>query len=442
MGLPCAVIAGRPNVGKSTLFNTLAHRRIAIVDPTSGVTRDRIATTILHGDSAFELIDTGGMGSLTADQLGNEVQRQIDIALRTADAVLFVVDVKAGLLPMDHEIADRLRRLEKPVILVANKCDHPTSDKHAADSCSLGLGDPMPVSATRGRGRNDLLDAIAGHLPKFEPPESRGAHAMKLAIVGKRNVGKSTFINSLAGEDRVIVSETPGTTRDCIDVTFEMNNRQFIAIDTAGVMKRSKANSIEFYSMVRAEASIRRADMVLLLLASAADVSKVDKQLARYITDHHKPCIVVVNKWDLAQGVLTGAFDEYLGKTLPGLGYAPVSFTSAISGHNVGATIELAMSLHKQSGIRVPTGQLNQAIEDTFRRRRPKTKGSRTPKIYYGTQVGIHPPQIVLFVNDPILFSASYRRYVENSFRKILPFGEIPIRVRFAVSGEDRFPKG
>ncbi len=435
MDMPCAVIAGRPNVGKSTLFNMLARERVAIVDPTSGVTRDRLSRNIRHEDRAFELVDTGVMTSLSEDELDNEVQRQIDIALGEADIVLFIVDVKAGLLPFDSEIADRLRRLEKPALLIANKCDTEKAERSATDFFALGLGEPIGVSALLGRGRYELLDAILERIPRFEPPESRGEFAMKLAIVGKRNVGKSTFINCLAHEDRVIVSETPGTTRDAIDVRFEKDGRQFVAIDTAGVLRKGKADSVGFYSMVRSEQSIRQADIVLLMLESLADVSRLDKRLARYVTDPHKPCIIVVNKWDLAEGVVTGEFDGYLSKTLTGLSYAPLSFTCAKTGHNVSATIDLAMSLYKQAGIRVPTGRLNKAIDEIFTRRRPKSSGKHSPKIYYGTQVGTRPPHIVLFVNDPAQFSNSYRRYVENSFRKILPFGEIPIRIRFEMSG-------
>lgn len=434
MDLPCAVIAGRPNVGKSTLFNAIARKRIAIVDPTSGVTRDRVATDVEHEGYRFRIVDTGGMGSLPDDELGNEVQRQIDIALRMADVVVFVTDVTAGVIPVEQEIADTLRRLDKPVVVVANKCDSPKSDRAANEFFSLGLGEPVAVSALQGRGGDVLQETIVSKLPRFEAPESRGADAMQLAIVGRRNVGKSTFINALVDEHRVIVSEEPGTTRDCVDVTFDKDGRQFVAIDTAGVMKKSKAKSIEFYSLVRAKESVRRADVVLLLLACTADVSRLDKQLARYISDHHKPCIIVVNKWDLAEGVVTGQFDEYLSRALPGLGYAPLSFTSALEGHNTAATVDLATSLYKQAGIRVTTGRLNKAIEETFSKRRPKTRGKRKPKIYYGTQVDVRPPHIVLFVNDPSLFTSGYRRYVENSLRKTLPFGEIPVKVRFVSS--------
>ena len=440
MAFPCAVIAGRPNVGKSTLFNCLAHRRISIVDPTSGVTRDRVSTTIEHAKAPFELVDTGGMGSLGPGQIDEEVQRQIDIALHLADLVIFVVDASAGLLPYDKEIADRFRRLDKPVLLVANKCDDTRARRATSEFFELGLGEALAVSAIKGHGREQLLDMIVDALPRFEPPESYGETAMRLAIVGKRNVGKSSFINAIVKEDRVIVSETPGTTRDSIDVTFEKDGRQFIAIDTAGVHKKTHASSVEFYSMVRAEQSIRQADVVLLLLESVADISRMDKHLARYIADECKPCVVVVNKWDLSGDVKTGAFDEYLSKTLPGLAYAPLSFTSALKGKNINRTIELAMSLYKQACIRVPTAQLNQAIDDLFRQRRPKARGKRTPKIYYGTQVGTQPPTIVLFVNEPEIFDASYRRYVENSLRKALPFGEIPIRVRFHKSGPDERP--
>jgi len=432
MILPCAVIAGRPNVGKSTLFNCLAGRRISIVDPTSGVTRDRVTTTVDCPGHPFELVDTGGIGVLAGDDLNREVQRQIDIALKLADVVLFVGDVTAGVLPADRQIADMLRRLGKPVILVANKSDSARAARNAAEFFELGIGEPIAVSALEGRGRQDLLDAIVARLPDREPPPSYGEFAMKLAIVGRRNVGKSTFVNAIVKQDRVIVSEKPGTTRDSIDVTFEKDGKQFIAIDTAGVIHKSKlADSVAFYSMVRAEQSIRGADVVLLLLESPAEIAQLDKRLARFIADAAKPCIIVVNKWDLAKGIKPGEFDVYLEKALPGLSYAPISFTSALTGHNINATIELAMSLYKQAGIRVPTAQLNKAIEEAFARRKPHARSKRIPNIYYATQVGTRPPEIVVFVNDAELFPSSYRRYVENAFRKLLPFGEIPIRIHF-----------
>ncbi|MEA3366721.1 MAG: ribosome biogenesis GTPase Der [Planctomycetota bacterium] len=440
MPLPKVAIVGRPNVGKSSLFNTLARRRIAIVEPTAGVTRDRVSALIEAEGRWLELVDTGGMDFRTEADLAADVAGQIEYALAEAALVVFVVDVRDGRQPLDEQIARRLRPTDVPVIVAANKADHFDLEAGAADFHALGYEPVMPVSAKHGRGRADLLAAILERLPAGAT-ETPADVAMKIAIVGKRNAGKSTFINALAGADRVIVSETPGTTRDAVDIRFEKDGLTYVAIDTAGVRKRkSLADDIEFYSLSRALASIRRADVVLFLIDAALPVSQVDKHLGAEIEKQMKPVVLVVNKWDLAKGRAgTDEFADYLGKMLPGLNYAPLAFTTATAARNVLATIDLARALVKQAHTRVPTGTLNRVLRSAIRENQPPSPTATLPKIYYATQVAVAPPTIVLFVNHPDLFTQSYRRFIENRMRDELPFAEVPIRLLFrAHNPEDQ----
>ena len=356
MKLPLIAIVGRPNVGKSSLFNLLAGRRISIVDPTAGVTRDRITTTLEISERYFDLMDTGGMGIQDSDNLTADVEHQIQVAIEQASVVVFLVSVRDGVTPLDQTVAERLRVLNKPVVFCANKADEHTREYDASDLYRLGYGPPLLVSANSGRGKDDLVQAIFEKLPDGVPTEAPHATDLKIAIVGRRNVGKSTFINSLAEADRVIVSEVPGTTRDSIDVRFERDGKTFLAIDTAGVRKRkSLANSIEFYGLHRAERSIRRADVVLHFFDPRMKVSRVDKQLAEYILEHHKPAIFVVNKWDLASDMMpTQKWSDYLRKMFPMLDYVPIAFITAKNGRNVFRLLNLCQEMQKQAGSLFP----------------------------------------------------------------------------------------
>ncbi len=442
MGIAKVAIIGRPNVGKSSIFNWLAGKRIAIVDPTAGVTRDRLSTLVQAGPRYLELIDTGGIGIEDRDNLTREVEKQIEAAIDEADLLLFVVDARDGILPLDEEVARRLRYIAKPVLLVANKCDTPELEHPAQEFYKLGRGKLLCVSAHQNRNKQELLDLIAERLSPEEEADGQPAEpVLKLAIVGRRNTGKSTFINSLAQADRVIVSEVPGTTRDSVDVRFERDGKTFIAIDTAGVRKKSSiANSIEFYSLARAERSIRRADAVLMFFDPQARISKVDKQLADYVLENHKPAIFVVNKWDLMRPMPTGKWADYLRATFPSLDHMPIAFITAKSGKNVQSVLNLAQNLQKQARARVSTSDLNKVIRKAVERQSPPLRKNRQPRIYFGTQAAIEPPTVVLFTNGPELFDNTYRRYLLKWFRDHLPFGEVPIRLELRHRGREDAP--
>jgi len=431
VSVPVVAIVGRPNVGKSSLFNWLAGRRIAIVDPTAGVTRDRVSTLVHVRDRYFDLIDTGGMGVEDVDNLTADIERQIEAAIDQADVILFVVDGRDGLVALDEQVAKRLRYVDKPVILVANKCDHEGVDAQTAEFYKLGRGKLVLVSAHQNRGKDDLLRLILARLPEKDDDEEPGDVALKLAIVGRRNTGKSTFINALAESDRMIVSEVPGTTRDSVDVRFESDGLTFVAIDTAGVRKkRSIAGDIEFYSMARSQRSIRRADVVLLFFDPKARISKVDKQLAEYVLEQNKPAIFVVNKWDTMTPTPTGRMATYVRATFPSLDFVPIAFTTAKEGRNVHAVLNLAQNLHKQACRRVDTSDINRVIQRCLTDNPPPLRQNRRAKIYYGTQVETNPPTVVLFVNSPDLFDNTYQRYLIKELRDQLgAFPDIPIKL-------------
>ncbi len=430
MAVPVVAIVGRPNVGKSSLFNWLAGRRIAIVDPTAGVTRDRVSTLLKADDRYFEVVDTGGMGMQDVDNLTEQVEAQIEAAIDSAHVLLFVVDSRAGLMPLDEEVARRLRYVTKPVLCVANKCDTPELDPQAAEFYKLGRGKLVCVSAKQNRGKDELMKMILERLPPPGEEEAPKDVALKLAIVGRRNTGKSTFINSLAESERMIVSEVPGTTRDSVDVRFERDGKAFVAIDTAGVRRKSGVMSdIEFYSIARAERSVRRADVVLLFHDATDRVSKVDKQLAEYALAQHKPAVFVINKWDLMVPMPTGKFGAYMRATYPSLDFVPIAFVTAKSGRNVHALLNLAQNLHKQAGARVGTSELNRVVRWAVEQQAPPLRQNRRPKVYYATQVAANPPTVVLFTNGPELFDNPYHRYLEKVLRDHLPYHDVPIKL-------------
>jgi GTP-binding protein len=440
MALPKVVIVGRPNVGKSSLFNWLAGRKIAIVDSMAGVTRDRVSSLVQINDDVdprfIELFDTGGVGMVDRDDLSEDVERQIDTAMNEADLILFVVDIRDELMPLDLEVAGRLRYLKTPVILVMNKADVPAFDHRGAEFYKLGRGKPIAVSVHQNRNKKPLLELIDEMIPAASSVKPADA-VMKIAVVGRPNTGKSTLINTLARTERMIVSERPGTTRDSVDVHFELDGLPFLAIDTAGIKRQSKIrDNLDFYSVHRAQRSIRRADIVLLFLDPTQGITRLDKQLADYIAQEHKPCIFTINKWDLMVNDASdpthgnmGRFANLIQHSFRQMSYMPMAFITAKTGKNVKAVINLSQSLFKQAQKRIGTGTLNRIVREAVEAHAPPSRENRTPRIYYATQVGVAPPTIVLFVNSTRLFDSTYQRYLLNVFRTKLPFRDIPIKL-------------
>jgi GTP-binding protein len=440
MPISKVVIIGRPNVGKSSLLNWLAGRRIAIVDDVSGVTRDRVGTLAQVSEEPdsrfFELIDTGGVGMVDRDDLSEHVERQIDSAIAEADLILFVVDIRDELMPLDEDVAARLRYVHTPVILVMNKADTPEFDMRGAEFYKLGRGKPIAVSTHQNRNKKALLKLIDTMLPSGDAHKPVDAE-MKIAVVGRPNTGKSTFINTLARAERMIVSERPGTTRDAVDVRFELDGMQFLAIDTAGVRRKAKIrDNLDFYSLHRAERSIRRADVVLLFLDPTQGIARLDKQMADYIAKQYKPCIFVVNKWDLMVADAGANAPNVMGKyahsvqhAFRSMSYMPLAFITAQTGKNVKAMLNMAQSMYKQAKKRVGTGTLNRVLREAVTAHPPAVREGRNPRIFYATQVSTEPPTVVLFVNHPSLFDQTYQRYLLNVFREKLPFHDIPVKL-------------
>ena len=447
MPVPKVAIVGRPNVGKSSLMNWLAHKRISIVDPMAGVTRDRVTYQLHLNDRYFTLIDTGGIGIVDLDELNDEIHQQIQIGIDEADVILFVVDGSGGVSALDRRVAQLLRRIDKPKLLVVNKCDSPKRDLETGDFYGLADAPLVTTSVIGNRNQNELINAIVSLLPPPDEDEAEQGGAlnedpeMKLAIVGRRNVGKSTFINQLAETDRMIVSEIPGTTRDSVDVRFSLDGKSFIAIDTPGVRKRkSLANSVEWYGLARAKRSIRRADVVLMFFDCTQKVSRVDKQLVSEIEDEFKPCIFVVNKWDLANADSnTGDWADYLFKTFASMKHTPIAVITGQTGRNVKQLINLSQSIYKQARFRIPTGELNRLVKAAVQNWPPPMRQNRNPRVLYATQVSTEPPTIVLKVNDPVLFDDDWLRYLLGFLRDQLPIKEIPIKL-YLRGRSDRSP--
>jgi ribosome-associated GTPase EngA len=425
-------IVGRPNVGKSALFNRIVGARIAIVEGEPGVTRDRIYAQSEWDGRTFTLIDTGGIDLGAEEGFFALARRQAEIAVEEADVVLLVVDVRAGLVPADLEVAEALRRSNKPVLVVANKADDGNLALAASEFFALGLGEPIPVSAEHGRGIADLLDRLVVHLPSVAAEEDAGDD-IRIAVIGRPNVGKSLLVNRLVGEERSIVTDVPGTTRDAIDTRIERDGVRFTFIDTAGIRRKNRIqHAVERYSVVRTLRAIDRSDVCLMLLDATELVTEQDKRIAGYAHEAGKAMVLVVNKWDLIEKDATtiNRYEETIREQLGFLLYAPILFISAKTGQRVQNIFELAAYVADQHALRVPTGRLNEVLhEATFRRQPPTDKGRRL-KIFYATQSGVKPPTFVLFVNEPKLMHYSYLRYIENQLRESFGFVGTPIVFR------------
>ena len=433
-------IVGRPNVGKSTLFNYIAGRRISIVEDTPGVTRDRIYTEAEWCNQKFMLIDTGGIEPHSDDVILKQMKSQAEIAMETADAIIFLVDGKTGLTAADNEVATMLRKSKKPVVLAVNKIDNVGNlPNEAYEFYNLGMGDFCVISSSHGIGIGDLLDEVFKHLKESEEDEV-DEDVIKVAVIGKPNAGKSSLINKLLGENRVIVSDIAGTTRDAIDTYVEKNGKRYLFIDTAGIRRKSKINeSIEKYSIIRAWTAVDRADVCLIMIDANEGVTEQDTKIAGYAHEQGKASIVVVNKWDLVEKE-TGSLEEYEKKVKEGLAYmqyAPALFISAKTGQRVHKLYELIDHVYDQYSIRISTGVLNDLLNEATAMVQPPSDKGRRLKVYYMTQLGAKPPVFVLFVNDKELMHYSYQRYIENQLRKSFGFVGTPIRFILREKGEE-----
>lgn len=430
---PLVAIVGRPNVGKSTFFNVIAGQRIAIVKDTPGVTRDRIYADTIWNGRTFTLIDTGGIDPHSEDVLLSQMRKQAEIAIETADLICFFIDGRTGLTHQDQEIADILRRSQKPVLLVANKVDHEGLNDILYEGYALGLGEAFGISSTNMLGLGDLLDQIAARLPEAKTGEGEEEKIINLAIVGRPNVGKSSLTNRLLGEERVMVSDIPGTTRDAIDTRYTApDGTNYNIIDTAGIRRKRaiEDESVERYSVLRSIAAIRRCDVALLILDAQDGVTEQDMRIAGMIRDEGKALMITINKWDLIDketGTLEKFQKEVLGK-LVFVSYAPVLFISALSGKRVHLVWEEISRVYAQATKRVPTGALNDVLGDAQIAVQPPMEGGRRLKIFYATQLSILPPTFIFFVNDPKLMHFAYERYLENKLRQAFDFTGTPIR--------------
>ncbi len=432
MSLPVVAIVGRPNVGKSTFLNAAVGRLVSVVDPTEGVTRDRVSVPIIVDKHAFQLVDTGGIGIVDVQDLSPLVEAQIRTALEEASVVIFIVDAKAGVTALDQRIARELKQLAKPTVFAANKAESMRIRQSLSEFEQLGFGAPLTLSAQNKENVTTVIDAAIALLPADGPTTLPEIH-LEVAIVGRRNAGKSTLVNALAGSDRMIVSEKPGTTRDSVDVSISHDRATWLLIDTAGVTTHAHdgRDPIQWYSEHRAFRSVRRADISVLLVDVTVPIGGLEKRLASEIEKAGKPCLLVANKWDLVESTRTGEMEEYFRKMLPGLERAPIAFVSAKTKLNVRSMLDVCADLHRQATQKLTTGQINRFVAIAIEQRAPRIASSRRARIYYATQVGVSPPTIALFVNDPDLFDPAFRRYLEHRFRDTFPFPEVPVRLDF-----------
>lgn len=433
MSRPVVAIVGRPNVGKSTLFNRLAGKRIAIVEDKPGVTRDRIYAEGEWLNNYYTLIDTGGIEPDNDDIILSQMKRQAEMAIETSDVILFLVDGLEGLTSTDIEVGNMLRKSGKNVILVCNKLDSNKIPDSYYDFYELGLGEPVNISASHGYGIGDLLDIVIKYFPEDKDTDY-DEDVIKVAVIGKPNAGKSSLINTILGEDRVIVSDIPGTTRDAIDTAFDVGEDRFVFIDTAGIRRKSKVSeNVERYSVIRALTAIERADVCLIVIDATKGLTEQDKKIAGFAHENGKASIILVNKWDLVEknNRTYLDFEKDVRNGLSFMLYAPVLFISALTGKRVNRIIELIKTVNNNNSMRITTGVLNDIIGEAVLLNQPPSDKGRRLKIYYGTQAGVKPPKFVIFINDKELMHFSYQRYLENKIRDSFGFEGTPIRFEF-----------
>ena len=438
--LPTIAIVGRPNIGKSSLFNIMIGRRMAIVHEESGVTRDRIISPAHYKGRHFQVADTGGLGTFrgAVKKQGNwdaEIRKQVEAAIESADLILMMTDITDGVTPLDKDVIATLRRSEKPVILVANKADTKDKDGLTVEFSSFGIEDVFAVSCMHRRGIGALMDAMLEKIDKVTVPDET-VETLKIAVAGRPNVGKSSLVNCLIGEERVMVSNTAGTTRDAVDVPFEIRDGgesiPAILMDTAGLRKKGRANSaVEVFSIMRAESAVKRADIVLLVIeADEYGSTSQDKKIAKMIESSGKGCIIVANKWDLCKGEKQKNVVDEIYKSLPFLRYAPVVCASAETGYNFPAILDEILNVSERIELRVPTPLINRILQDAFQRTAPPLSGRRSFKVYYTTMSDSAPPQFLMFVNDPKLCPKNYLAYLKNTLRQNLDFTGWPIELK------------
>ncbi|QTL98234.1 ribosome biogenesis GTPase Der [Iocasia frigidifontis] len=433
MAKPVVAIVGRPNVGKSTLFNRLAGNRISIVEGEPNITRDRVYADISWLNNAFIMVDTGGLEPSNDDLIKNKIKYQAEIAMNEAELILFIVDGKSGITTIDQEIAQLLRRTNKKVILVVNKVDDfSNAEQLKWDFYSLGFDEPVSISAEHGKNTGDLLDIIVDNLPHI-PNDNERDDLLNIAIIGKPNVGKSSLVNYIVGDERVIVSDIPGTTRDAIDTIVEKNGVKYNLIDTAGLRRKSRVKeAVEYYSVLRTIRAVERAEASLMLIDATEGITSQDKKIVGYAHESGKAIVIGVNKWDLVDkdNKLMEDYRDEIYYQLKFLNYAPITFISALTGERVDEVIKLLEYSIDQNNMRIKTGVLNEVLEEAILLREPPAVKGRRLKLYYATQVGIKPPTFVLFVNNPDLMHFSYQRYLDNTLRKAFGFIGTSIRIK------------
>ncbi len=430
MPKPIVAILGRPNVGKSTLFNRIAGERLAIVEELPGVTRDRHYRDAEWAGRNFTLVDTGGLDFSDQDTIAGNIRKQAEVAISEADVIIFVVDARTGLTPGDREIAGVLRKADKPVVLVANKVENFSAQKEYLEFYSLGLGEPIPVSGAQGMNTGDMMDAVVQRLPRAEE-EPEDPDRVKIAVIGRPNVGKSSLVNKILGEERVIVSNIPGTTRDAIDTPFCREGRSYILIDTAGIRRKSRIEiPTERYSVIRALRAIDRSDVVLLVIDAVEGVTDQDKRIAGYAHEQGKASIIAVNKWDLIDKDHRTAdrFSAGLREELGFMKYAPAVYVSALTGQRVPKILQMVDKSAENHSLRVSTPGINSLIRESVMQNPPPSYKNRRLKIYYTVQNGVRPPKFTFFVNDPELAHFSYMRYLENQIRQAYGFEGTPVK--------------
>jgi GTP-binding protein len=436
VGTPIVAIIGRQNVGKSTLLNRLTGKRIAIVEDLPGTTRDRIFARVAWDDAEFTLVDTGGLELNLESKVSQGVKEQIEAAISEADVLIFLVDVRTGVTPVDQEIADMLRRVGKPLVLTVNKVDNTRFEAEAAEFYVLGLGEPLAVSAYHGWGTFELLDIVTSLLPPSQTVEAE-TEAMKVAIVGRPNVGKSMLLNALLGEDRVIVDEVAGTTRDAIDTMLDFDGQSVLLIDTAGIRRRGHiGRGVERYSVIRALRAIDRADIALLILDATELAVAQDLHITSYIQQAAKGIVITVNKWDLIEDKDVAAYTKYIRNRFRFLSHAPVLYISAKLGQEVDKIMPQVSQIYRERLKRLPTSAVNSVVREAVAAHVSPRVGGRQLKVLYATQAEINPPTFVFFVNDPKLVHFSYRRYLENKLRKSFGFAGTSFRLIFKTRGE------